>query len=193
MSCRLVRVQVSHNATVSAWYLPNGMPWRTFATKWCTAENVDPDAVAWHAECRLEEDDPSGVGEYSFSVPIDPGNTIDDWGLDRWDTIFVAKKVTHAPVIMSPIVGDPAAAGSNSSSSQQQQQQPGDPAAAGISSNSQPLAFAAGDADATAKLARDLRTPSPSRAPKRGAPLLPIPFPAPKARPHANQQLDRWD
>jgi hypothetical protein len=159
----VVRLKVYHNDRLTFWYMPTDMPWRAFATKFCKVQNVDPDAVNWHADCRLEQEDLEG--RYNFLVPIDLGNTIDYLGLDPWDTIWCTKKMQHAPSA-TKIVDDASAAGSS------RQQQPAaaatsaeQPAAAG--SAEQPAAAGSSNSEATARHPWPLRSPSADRAPKR--------------------------
>ena len=161
----VVRLKVCHNDRLTFWYMPTDMPWRAFATKFCKVENVDPDAVNWHANCRLVEADSA---RYTFMVRIDLDNTIDYLGLDPWDTIMCTKKRQHA---------------SSSAAGSSRQQQPAaaatsaeQPAAAG--SAEQPAAAGSSNSEATARQPwplrfgfhlpkRPLRSPSADRPPKQ--------------------------
>ena len=178
----VVRLKVCHNDRLTFWYMPTDMPWRAFATKFCKVENVDPDAVNWHANCRLVEADSA---RYTFMVRIDLDNTIDYLGLDPWDTIMCTKKRQHA---------------SSSAAGSSRQQQPAaaatsaeQPAAAG--SAEQPAAAGSSNSETTARHPwlplppnppapkRPLRSPSADRVPKqRRSP--------PKARPEQKKEQE---
>jgi hypothetical protein len=148
----------------------------------CKVENLDPDAVNWHAVCRSEMADSA---RYEFTVPIDLDMTIADLGFDHWDTIWCTKKMQHL---------------SSSAAGSSRQQQPAaaatsaeQPAASG--SAEQPAAAGSSNSEATARHPGPLRSRSPSaaRVPtqlskcKSGRPGLRMP---PKARPEQKKEQE---
>jgi len=176
----IARLQVWHNNRMTYWDMPIHLVWGAFAKMFCKVEKLDPDAVKWHAVCRNEMADP---GRCDFSIPIDLDMTIEELGIEDWDTIWCTKKL-HDP--------------SSSAACSSRQQQPAasatsaeQPAASG--SAEQPAAASSSNSEATARPPRPLRSRSPSaaRVPKQlskcksGRPGLRMP---PKARPEQKKE-----